>query len=530
MRGRWTLAGSRPFPLSEGITCQFYRWDAPAEFDGFEVAFYCPDGELPRRFLCGAALEYWRDSENGAGQVDRICQIGLRVLSRLEGDLYAVENQTKPNLPAPPPIEAYEFYHALFRNRLLGHVSLKRHLRCKKDLIDLRKQGPEKWLIPTGLPETRDERLTGKEAIARLQEHFFAEAREELIIAEPCLLPIDRMRARGSVLEYFLVDGLYRKPGSITPDKSWGAAARSLIAGMDWVADEAVATAHIEEYRHFYKRLIVSFGDNAPEAFDNWLKTESEKGFHRLLPDGHKLRGSDREEAKRMARSFYRLLLWAAYQEMARAYGALLLVITVDFCNDRDINPTPVEQQLFNCMNRPQVFLGGLPLAFFTSAQLGWILGPLLDLWGLECFESENYDALTRLLGLYGQTALERREVDRAVTDDKKSEAKRREAERSKVRDAPTEEGDAVINVEEDFTDTHPAHFDPPVELDDPMEFPEITPPYDCCPKCRRNSLQLRGPSKRIGERWMQVELQCDHCDEYPWYARIDLTRLTSHP
>src|SRR5262245_28827297 len=158
MRGRWTLLGPRPFPLDGAIPCQLYRWIGPAELDRVEVPFYCPLNEYPRRFFSGPVLEYWRDAEGGAKSLDELCRIRIRVLSRFEQALQLSEASTTEMGDGPvrvpaPPVEAYEFYLALFRNRLLGRAPLKRRLRCHKDFIDLRERsGPGKLLIsPTAL-------------------------------------------------------------------------------------------------------------------------------------------------------------------------------------------------------------------------------------------------------------------------------------------------------------------------------------------------------------------------------------------
>src|SRR5262245_17128006 len=143
MRGRWIPSGPESHPLFERIPCQCYRWVGPAELDGFELAFYCPHEELPRRFFCGPVLDDWCATDGGARSLDEICHVGIGVLARLERTLHAAETCTaertgRPSRQGPPPDEAYEFYHALFRNRLLGRVSPKRRLRCKRDFIDSR--------------------------------------------------------------------------------------------------------------------------------------------------------------------------------------------------------------------------------------------------------------------------------------------------------------------------------------------------------------------------------------------------------
>src|SRR5262249_50386642 len=158
----------------------------------------------------------------------------------------------------------------------------------------------------------------------------------------------------------------------------------SLIAGMDCTADDEVARTHPEEYHHFCVRLFESFRAKEVDEFDLWLKNESQHGFLRLLPDAHKLRGAARQVARRMAQCFYRLQLGAAYLQIARAWGALMLVIARDFSIDEFLQPSQVEKQLFSQMHRPQFHWGALPLAFFSRPQLGWVIAPLLELWGQE--------------------------------------------------------------------------------------------------------------------------------------------------
>jgi hypothetical protein len=223
-----------------------------------------------------------------------------------------------------------------------------------------------------------------------------------------------------------------------------------------------------------------------------------------------------------MAQRFYRLQLWAAYQQVARCYGALMLTIWIDFCQDQDLRPSLVEQQLFSCMHRPQFYLGGLPLAFFNRPQLGWVIGPLLDLWGRECFIPESYDPLTQLLGLYGATASERRKVDSAIQADKRARGKKRAGSHGvRVGDS-----DGVLEASgDDSTGTDSVHAtrvyrDPAIELDNAEDFPQITSP--ACPKCGRTLLLLGSPTK-TDNRWTLVEVQCERCDEHSRYVRIDL-------
>src|SRR5262249_3255922 len=143
------------------------------------------------------------------------------------------------------------------------------------------------------------------------------------------------------------------------------------------------------------------------------LKVESGQGFLRLFPGAHRLHGVAREMARGMAQGFYRMQLWTSYQVMARCFGALMLVLWRDLSDDEYLQPSPLQKQLFSQLHRPQFYLGGLPLAFFSRPQLGWVIAPLLELWGQELLDPEAYDALNTLLGIYGETASLRRQVDR---------------------------------------------------------------------------------------------------------------------
>src|SRR5262245_10786518 len=124
MHGSWTLAGLQPFPPDHSIPCEVYRWIAPTDLDRVEIPFYCPLNEYPRRFFCGPVLAYWRDAEGGAKALDELCRVGVRVLSRFEEALDGGKSETTEKKDGPsgsrPPVEAYEFYQAVFRNRLLG--------------------------------------------------------------------------------------------------------------------------------------------------------------------------------------------------------------------------------------------------------------------------------------------------------------------------------------------------------------------------------------------------------------------------
>ena len=97
-------------------------------------------------------------------------------------------------------------------------------------------------------------------------------------------------------------------------------------------------------------------------------------------------------------------MLWTAYEVMSRCYGAAALWMWVSFCQSRVVTPSTEEEQAFRWYHAPLVCTGGLPLWFFGPNVLGWILEPFITcVWGLR--PDQEFDALTRLIGLYGQVA-----------------------------------------------------------------------------------------------------------------------------
>src|SRR5262249_44463691 len=157
-------------------------------------------------------LAYWRDAEGGAKALDELCRVGGRVLSRFEealdgGKPAATEKKDGPS-GSRPPVEAYEFYQAVFRNRLLRRAALKRRFHCYMDFIDLRaRRGPARFLIPQtvlGVVE-RQQPSRGKDLISGLQNRCFEEARGRALKGSPRPWPIDLVPGRGAV-DYLLVD------------------------------------------------------------------------------------------------------------------------------------------------------------------------------------------------------------------------------------------------------------------------------------------------------------------------------------
>jgi hypothetical protein len=471
-------------------------------------------------------LDCWRGADDGMESLNEFCGVGIRALSQFEHVVYAPKTagaaeEGGPGQQHAPPVEAYGYFHAVFRTRLLGRAAIKRRLRCYQDFIDLREgAGTAKLLGPISAVHSGDAhgRLRGLDLVAALQQLCLNDVRPRLLDGPPDPWPIDRIPGR-NLVDHALVEGLYRPVGTLKAGSAWEAVRMSLIGSPGSEADEGAAAVHLEENRHFIRRFVESFFGRDPDDFDRWLSVESGKAFVRLLTDGHKLRGFAKAEAREMAQAFYRRQLWAAYQQMSRAYGALMMIIWLDLCEDATLRPTVVEQQLFSAMHRPQFYLGGLPLAFFGPPQLQWFLVPLLQLWAREQFDPQTYDVLNKLLGLYGATVAERRAADRELKAEQR--ARRRGAGQDT---SPTLRRGVVQAQDEDdcsgspTAEVTPIHHDPAVQLDDINDFPEITPLTRVC-HCREPLRWLK--RERFDERWILVEVECPNCHK-SWWARFE--------
>ena len=90
-----------------------------------------------------------------------------------------------------------------------------------------------------------------------------------------------------------------------------------------------------------------------------------------------------------------------------------MFVAWLHFSLEKELDP--VESELFRQMNLPQVYLGGLPLAFLNRSQLRWISPTLLDNWSNWRFEPEEYDRVTKMLGVFGDLVRNRRYADQRM-------------------------------------------------------------------------------------------------------------------
>jgi hypothetical protein len=492
--GTWHTQGVQPFSLLDDLKCHVYTWQGPASLGDFHLTFYCPCNEEPRRFFCEPVLrsQLYPDSESAA--LDEICVVGLTALLRLECFLSDSPPSERETQFATDSLR-YRFHHAIFQGRLRGHAANMRRLVHRRDFIHSQGSDRKQLLIPSRIADIASGKVpTGFEMITELQR-VVGEQENTILQNETERYPINAHMGRGQV-DHFLIDGLDRRTATMTFDETCNAVSKCLIAKSELTEDYALSVKHKIEYRHFLERLLKSFRKLNELDFDRWLETEREKGFLRLYPNWNNLGKPAADTAKPVASTFYRLQLWAAYQQAARAYGALMLLVWVDFCADPQLAATPAESFLFSIMHRPQFFLGGLPLAFLTRVQFPWILRPLVDCLNEVTGDPERYEALTRLLALYGEAAQQRRGIDREA----KASAKR-----------------PVRNLDESGERVADRRSRAQSGLDDPERFPEIN-----SPKCDTCGETLAFFDQFFSGRWIVVEVECRHCDTPSKTVRID--------
>jgi hypothetical protein len=430
--GRFVRVGDAPYPTGDGTPrCGVYEWapGGPKQNGEFRIRFLSPDGEAgPRTYYVESLLRLWLQNEP-TPFLEEACAFGYEVLAEIDP-------------PSAGDRDGYELCQALFRNRHEGHARVGQQFGSAVDFVDCGPGGPPRLLTP-GFGEDAAERVTAtgvtvhREADRLLREALgqvgkgtagkrsgalsrVLAAYERLLEVPPpperegdgrasYCFPIDEMPGRGKV-DLLFTDGLIRG----APWKSESATDRvrsSLIYGRLTVKDQEAAVQDPD-----FKRFVRKFGESVQardgRAFDEWLKNVQQHGYLSLV-GGSGLKGTAREEAADRARRFYSLLMWMAYERMSRCYGALMLLVYVDFCLAGEGERGPEEKWLFRQWHFPQLHLAALPLDFLGRPQLRWVILALHRLWWGRVVAPERYDVVTDLLGVYGALVRERREADR---------------------------------------------------------------------------------------------------------------------
>jgi hypothetical protein len=310
-------------------------------------------------------------------------------------------------------------------------------------------------------------------------------------------------------LDQILVEGVFRKgEGAKTPTIKQIAQriAPALIDGIDVDGDSRFIGDHPTEFRHFLRRLVGKHHDKQ-DKFPAWLQQEREKGFVRLLPGFKRLLPEDREAARDKATRFYRRLLWTAYEAMSRSFGLTALHLWMSFCQSDVIRPSTDEQRAFRFYHAPLVMAAGMPLWFFGPNVLRWIMEGFIDrVWGWK--EGQDFDLLTDLFALYGQSAYERRQVDATKKRMKKVAGNRRDllVDAQEVQYEETVDGQMVVNRTPAVSATE--------LLDDDADYPALPLTGTC---------SCGGRLNRVGEvssrdTCLLVDTECAKCGQEQTY------------
>jgi hypothetical protein len=429
---RFVRVGEAPYPAGDGTPrCGVYEWAprGPKNNEKFRIRFLSPDGEPgPRTFYVESLLHLWLQNKP-TRFLERASALGYKILSELDP-------------PSADDRDVYEFCQALFRNRHEGHDVVGRMFSSAVDFVDYSPGGPPRLIAP-GIGEDAAEHAPpagetahqtanrllrealnqGEKGTAGKRPGAFSRvlaAYERLLEVPPpperegdrqasYCFPIDETPGRGKVDPDF-TDGLTRG----APWKSESATDRvrsSLIYGPVTVKDQEAAVKD-PDFKVFVRKLGEAARTRGGRAFDEWLKDVRQHGYLSLV-GGTRLTGTAREEAAARARRFYSLLMWMAYERMARCYGALMLRVYDDFCLAGEGERDPEERWLFRQWHLPQLHLAALPLDFLCKPQLRWVILALQRLWWGGVDAPECYDQITDLLGICGALVRERREADR---------------------------------------------------------------------------------------------------------------------
>ncbi len=435
MLSRFTPVGHGKFPGNQEIKTAIYEWQLPNpnQFGDLKMRFVVPQDGPPRHFYSEPHLQSFdKDLEAETRFLESACACGYRLLHDLEGHR---ETETL----------AYGMYAAVFRNRHAGHVGIARAFSSPQDYVDFSAVNGQPSLITPGLDAalinpvadlqlgTKVDFFLHRSVRARVMlqkalraadcgdirnvlEYYqksyfdFDQVRPTDAAGSRFTLCIDKLPHR-SELDLMFTEGIAGSSASFNWCDTMEAVRQSVIGGSCSATD--FARIDDESYLACVATVLKSYRKRTPREFDKWLRNVREHGFLGLIKGATRLKGEEREFAAALGHRMFSLLLWDSYQHMARCYGVLMELIWLHLELDEEMKVTPLESKIFRSFHLPQMYLGGLPLAFLTHHQLRWICNPLQRLRSEGEFGRESHEPLNKLLGLYGLLVRERRSADR---------------------------------------------------------------------------------------------------------------------
>jgi hypothetical protein len=392
MVGTFRRVGDAPFPGGKAkIHCGVYEWD-PRDariFGKFKIRFLSPDGQQgPRDYYVEPLLCNWLTGKPTCFLSDA-CRAGYKALVSL-GDTFAGGE------------DGFRLWAALFRNRHAGHTSIRNRLAHAADFVEMAPSGQVCLIAPALDGECSTEGITLRTAAKRALR---------TALAGFSLAPSLHKYPFGAYMA--AMESSFQGTGGKGADDAriieWVRSA--LIFGPNSRDDEEGALRDRRLTSLFLARLMKSVKRRSVKEFDQWLRNARQHQYLALL-GSTRGRGPEREEAARTAHGLYCVALWAAYAEMARCFGALMLRVLVDFVLQDQNNPSPEEEWLFQQQHFPQRYLAGLPLDFLPVPQLRCILQGVTPLWRALIMDPAQYDRYAQMLGIYGMFVRARRKAD----------------------------------------------------------------------------------------------------------------------
>jgi hypothetical protein len=514
MSGTWKRVGDSRFVLDPKIEVEVYRWHAPGQQEPFFVEFQSPKEYPHRRFYPIEVLEALKRNEPAYDYVDRMCRLGISMLPEMES-AKREEMLTTPGgeelytgkvIPSP---ETLEFLLAIFESRRDGHQRVTRDFHGVDDFFATNGSRRKDEFLVLGIDPPKGPRKSQDiiDYVAAMLSDSAAPPASQADLELPLVLSPMR-----TALDQVLVEGVLRK-GDIgkTPTINDIACkiAPALIDSIDLDKDSQFLVDHLDEFRYFLGRLGKKYlSDRA--GFPRWLRQERQKGFLRLLPNDKTMSKIDQKAASDKGKRFFRRVLWSSYEAMSRCFGAAGLQMWVSFFQSDQTCPSQDEQRAFRCYHAPLVFTAGMPLWFFGPNVLRWVMDGFIDkVWGWK--EAQDFDSLTDLIFLYGQTARQRRDVDTRKKRIKKVIQNRPDLHAG----AQSVQYEETPNGQEFACPTRTV---PPEEVsaDDEAKFPEF-PSSKACP-CSGRLIRTGGDKPTLTRSWILIDTECAACSHIQTY------------